>query len=643
MRFFELSEGIRMGAKDLAQPTKKNYTIGFEFEVALRDGFPDSSVYASSDMDAEIDYDQANEDFERYWNNNNTFDFEDWFKDHMRWGYSGGINQFIIDNDLVPKYGWVSDANDYIEHLNIENLVQYNKSKERLEKRLSEYSNEYIEYFKNFYENEYRYNIENFYNDMNKVREYSIIFQMNNPKNKAKEPDDAKRKKAIEDSIEKSTDDRIKFVIKNNIENLANIFFQKINPPYEYTTEDDEYTDFDPNEQLYIYDKNKDVVKIEEEINDLEDLQIYFEIDEDEVRDLLETEWQDAETELRYEEFNTWLADNSGRYSGIGPLAYVSEQLNDELNLNWTVKKDATPGVDAEIESEVFSNLDDGIRSMKEIFEFIQDDPYIYTSTPTGLHINIGTWKGEEIHNVDWLKFLVVYRAEKVLEEFKRLTNTYAVDKLEDIIVALERNNLGPLYDNIEEINNEVFKLSTKQSSLNLSKLQDHGIIELRAPGNTGYETKGQYLEREIKKIGRALDIASNREAYKTEYAKKLYKLLSSQTNKRMGRSPNPQENPVEDFFRQISNGLTIPYKHLGAYRMILYMIENANSFNEVAANSKYTARVHNIIVDDLKEYIRLSGTDVVSGIDSFLNKYDTDSKIRNSRFMNMILKSLGR
>ena len=35
MRYRHIKEGIRMGAKDLAATPKKNYTIGFEFEVEL--------------------------------------------------------------------------------------------------------------------------------------------------------------------------------------------------------------------------------------------------------------------------------------------------------------------------------------------------------------------------------------------------------------------------------------------------------------------------------------------------------------------------------------------------------------------------------------------------------------------------------
>ena len=58
MRYRHIKEGIRMGAKDLAATPKKNYTIGFEFEVELdKDYVPSeySDNFSSDDTDALYD------------------------------------------------------------------------------------------------------------------------------------------------------------------------------------------------------------------------------------------------------------------------------------------------------------------------------------------------------------------------------------------------------------------------------------------------------------------------------------------------------------------------------------------------------------------------------------------------------------
>ena len=641
MRITDLIEGIRMGAKDLAQPTKKNYTIGFEYEVELNSGYPGEGSLDSGD----IDYDAASEAHLDEWYSRSNFDFDEWFKDYMRWSYPGKIAQFIIDNDFEPKYGWVDNADDYIEQLNADVIISYNRNKTALENKIKDYDQEFINQFKNFYDNEYKYNREEIINDIDKIKEYVLFFQTNSIKFKNRYPDEADRLAAVKAELERSHDTRIKFIFANNVENLHNIFYQEIPEPSLYTEEDDEYTDFDPDDKEYIYDEYKNMIEIEDEINDVEDLEKYFNVDEDEIRDSLENEWNEAESDARSEDFNDWIQYNASRFTegGEGLLGYVRSQVHTELNNNWTIKEDSSLSNGAEIESEVFKDLSGGIQSMHEVFELIKNDPYMNTSSRTGLHVNIGTWKGDEINSVDWLKFLIVYKADRVLEEFNRISNTYAPDKLDEIISALEHGNLKPFYQDINSINSQIIGSSRKYSSVNLSKLGTYGIIELRAPGNTGYETKGDYLDREIRKIGRALDIASDPNAYKTEYAKKLYKLLSAKTNRRLGRSENPEQNPVDDFFKQISNGIAPEYKFLGASRIINYIIENSNNFNEAAANSKYTARVHKLVMDDLKEFQRINGSDVTQIFDRYLNKYDTDGKIRNSTFMRMIYKSLNR
>lgn len=420
--------------------------------------------------------------------------------------------------------------------------------------------------------------------------------------------------------------------VTNSFNKLESTFIS----PRQYTSEDEEYTNFDPDDHRYIYNETGKILTVEDDITDLSDLETYFDVDDYTIRDDLATEISDAETEVMNSAFDDFLnSGGGGGSSSSQKIEYVRNEVKDSIG-NWEVKEDGTAGVDAEFISPVISNLNAGIKTMHKVFDFIESDPYIHTSQPTGLHINIGTWKRDEIDKVDWLKFLIVYRAERVLSEFGRISNTYAPDKLEQILRGLEANNLAPLYQDIAAINKNVILNSGKYSSVNLSKLYSVGIIELRAPGNAKYETKGEYLEKEILRIGRALDIASDPEAYKKEYAAKLYKFLSTHKN----RSSRVGETPLDGFFKKI-NAIAPDYKFLQAAPIIIYLITNSHAFDTMAADNNYNATVHRELITDLREFENVNGTSVIDLFDRYLNKYDADNKIRNTKFMRMIFNAM--
>jgi hypothetical protein len=66
---------------------------------------------------------------------------------------------------------------------------------------------------------------------------------------------------------------------------------------------------------------------------------------------------------------------------------------------------------------------------------------------------------------------------------------------------------------------------------VNLSKLRHVGIIEVRAFGNEDYEYNFDLVEKNIKRVLRALEIAQDMNSYKNEYMKKLSKYIDSTTS----------------------------------------------------------------------------------------------------------------
>lgn len=644
MRFFEISEGIRMGSRELVQPTMKNYTIGFEYEVEVREGFTrqddfdDEYDYSEGD---EVDIEAAREEHEQLWDEGvrYDFDFNEWFEDYMRFSYRGGYNDFIIEHDIEPKHGWVEKIDDIVEYKNLEKIEEYRIEKRRIENQREKYNSEFIKKFKDFYENEYS---EDIIDDKEKVKKYVFLFQMNNPKVKLRYPDENERSEVLKDAIKTQSYDTVKNVFMQDVKFFYEILIKEVPSPEKVTEEDIE---FDPDDLEYIYDEYGNVMEVSEKINDLDDLTKYFDIDKHDIRELLDEDIREAENEAMFEDFRIWLEDNIGRFTrgsdSNNIISYVRDQIVEKLGENWKVTEDSSLTRGAEIITRVFPNLNTGIESMHKVFELIRNDEYIHTSGNTGLHINIGTWKGQEIHEVDWLKFLIIYKAERVLKEFDRITNMYSPDRLNDILVSLEKGNLKPFYEDIRSVNNTVIKISQKYSSINLSKLNSYGILELRAPGNKDYEKGGKYLEKEIRKIGRALDIASDSNAYRKEYAKKLYKLLSEKTEKRLGKT----DNVVDIFFKKLTGGLIRDYKFLFAFDIITNIIRNLsyeeNYVNMQVANTKYTSKVHRNIIKDLKEFQRINNINVKSEIEKMLNAYDTDDKLKNTKFIRLILRDL--
>lgn len=622
MRYFEIKEGVRMGARELSNIGLDRFTIGFEFEVELDGIFGD-------DDDGELDMEAAVEAHREYWIESDNFTFEDFIREEI------DIKDFVLENEINPVYGWVEDIEDYVEYLNVQEKYEYDKKISIMRSDMRKYSDEFIEEFKNFYENGYNDEIED---DLEKLKELVLFFQMNNPKNIFRYPSADDREERIKSKMSTMSKTALENFFSHDLNYFLKLFYLRADRPKVYSVDD---VDLDFSENEYIYDEYGDVISISNSLEDLDELVKYFNIDEAGVRDILAEDFADSDDERRREDFDSWLQDNAGRFidGGSSAISYVKDKV-ESLGYNWDVIDDGSLQNGAEIISEVFEDIEDGFESMREIFDMISDDEHIRTSVRTGFHINIGTWRGTEIDDMDWLKFLVIYRSGRLLDEFRRRMNDFSKDRLGEIIESLERMDLKPFYNNMESINSIVLGSSVKNSAINLSKLRNDGIIEIRAVGNSGYETKSDYIIEEVKKIIRALEIAGNREAYQKEYAKKLYKLLSSAYNKRMGRS----ENPVEDFFRRLSGGIMNDYEYLRAYNMIISLI-TTNNFDINVANNNYTSRIHRNIVDDLREYesryARINGENVKENIEFYLEQYDNDGSIRNSKFINNLLKAL--
>jgi hypothetical protein len=173
--------------------------------------------------------------------------------------------------------------------------------------------------------------------------------------------------------------------------------------------------------------------------------------------------------------------------------------------------------------------LKDGLEMIKKVKQWAKASG-CYTNKSTGLHMNISV-PNMTIDNLDYVKLALFLGDEHVLKEFDRTYNNYAKSAMKVVKEKIEQNpeNATALLAKMKEhVNAAASKLvhsgiTNKYTSINTKDK----YVEFRGPG-------GDYLDQDIPKLintalraAQALRIATDDGAYKQEYAKKLYKLIS--------------------------------------------------------------------------------------------------------------------
>jgi len=173
--------------------------------------------------------------------------------------------------------------------------------------------------------------------------------------------------------------------------------------------------------------------------------------------------------------------------------------------------------------------LKDGIEMIKRVKQWAKAAG-CYTNKSTGLHMNISV-PGMTIENLDYVKLALFLGDEHVLKEFGRQYNSFCKSAMKIVKEKIEQNpeNATALLSKMKEhLGAAASKLihsgvTQKYTSINTKDK----YVEFRGPG-------GDYLNEDIPKListalrlAQSLRIATDDNAYKQEYAKKLYKLVS--------------------------------------------------------------------------------------------------------------------
>lgn len=177
--------------------------------------------------------------------------------------------------------------------------------------------------------------------------------------------------------------------------------------------------------------------------------------------------------------------------------------------------------------------LEEGMAALEKFFAW-SETVGAKTNTSTGFHVGVSVPR-QNMENIDHLKLILMMGDKHVLETFGRSTNNYTnsmLDKVYDKVKKLDINasdTLGILLSGLEK---KAFNFSRKLMlpsdgdryvSINIKS----NYIEFRSPGGD-YLEKKEEIKNTIYRFIRAMASAANPEMDKNEFAKKLYKMLSS-------------------------------------------------------------------------------------------------------------------
>lgn len=153
------------------------------------------------------------------------------------------------------------------------------------------------------------------------------------------------------------------------------------------------------------------------------------------------------------------------------------------------------------------------------------------TNSSTGLHMNVSV-PDYDLDNLDYVKLAILLGDRYVLERFGRYGNEYAESAL-DIIDNMAsskspeeiENILSKLKDNMNEIASKLLHTgdTKKYTSINT---QNNNRVEFRSPGNDWLGEHADKIEDTLYRCVFALDAACDRDKYKKEYYKNVYKIL---------------------------------------------------------------------------------------------------------------------
>jgi hypothetical protein len=178
-------------------------------------------------------------------------------------------------------------------------------------------------------------------------------------------------------------------------------------------------------------------------------------------------------------------------------------------------------------------DVDEMIDDLKKVKEWA-DDRGCYTNRSTGLHINVSI-PDYSLDKLDYVKLAVLLGDKYILEQFGRLSNSYAKSAL-DVIKERAKNNeevdklLKQLKGNVETIASKILHSGRTDKFTSINTKDKY--VEFRSAGGDWLGKNFDKIENTVLRNIVALDAACDPTKYKKEYQKALYKLLKPKDEK---------------------------------------------------------------------------------------------------------------
>lgn len=173
-------------------------------------------------------------------------------------------------------------------------------------------------------------------------------------------------------------------------------------------------------------------------------------------------------------------------------------------------------------------SIDKTLSDLNKIWNWANDNG-CYTTNDTGLHMNVSV-PDYSRETLDFVKLALFTGDIYILQQFDREFNTFCQSAIKKIKANITPENTAQVIEQMRVgLNSQAAKIvhngaTAKYTSINTKD----GWVEFRSPGGDYLSRSPEELSMTALRFARALSIACDPNAYKEEYAKKLYKLLTA-------------------------------------------------------------------------------------------------------------------
>lgn len=227
---------------------------------------------------------------------------------------------------------------------------------------------------------------------------------------------------------------------------------------------------------------------------------------------------------------------------------------------NWIIEPDSSIDADSGDAGLEFVSppmpIKDGLAMLQKMYKWARDRG-CYTNTSTGLHMNISV-PDMTIDKLDYVKLALFLGDEHVLKQFGREYNSYCKSAMSKIKDRIRPEDVPAVLAQMKQHLNSLASktihsgITDKYTSINTK----NNYVEFRGPGGDYLNQNPTDLINTALRLSMSLRIATDPEAYKQEYAKKLYKLVEQEKNPDESVKLFSQyalgELPKEDLFARI-------------------------------------------------------------------------------------------